>query len=78
MHGYGPLTPLNHASNIYETGSPQTMLHFTAKNGDQYKFQFVSDVGPVPEPASYMMTLGGLGYAGLAGAQTQGLSWCYQ
>ncbi|MBA5687215.1 PEP-CTERM sorting domain-containing protein [Duganella sp. LX47W] len=61
-----PLTPLAHGITLYETGRPQTVLQFVATNGDKYKFQFVSDVDPVPEPEAYLMLLGGLGLLGVA------------
>jgi hypothetical protein len=66
--GASPVTPLPGAINIWETGSPQTVLQLTAANGDTYTFQFQSDV---PEPSTWAMMLVGFGALGFAGYRRQ-------
>ena len=61
------LTPLVNAISLKETGQFQTVLQFTLTNGDDYTWQFRSDVeSGVPEPATWALMLGGFGLAGVA------------
>jgi len=60
----GPLLCCN-VTNLIETGDYQTVLQFTATNGDNYLVQFRSDVDPTPLPAA--VWLFGSVVAGAAG-----------
>jgi hypothetical protein len=57
------LQPLSNAVSITETGGFQTVFQNTVSNGDQYTWQFASDVGAVPEPSTWAMMI--LGFAGV-------------
>lgn len=55
------LDPLPGAASFKETGGWQTVGSFTVSNGDNYVWQFRSDV---PEPASWMLMVAGFGIVG--------------
>lgn len=56
--------PLPGAIKLFESGDYQTVLEFSASNGDFYTWQFRSDVEAIPEPSTYALMLGGLGVMG--------------
>jgi hypothetical protein len=60
------LTPLPNGIRMIETGGWQTVLENDLANGDHFIWQFASDVGDVPEPASWAMMLAGFGLLGMA------------
>lgn len=61
------LTPLEFAPvSLIADGTLQTVLEFTADNGDQYIFQYAYVEGTIPEPSSiaiFALALGALGIA---------------